>query len=361
MEKVVYFDHAASSGATPEILQKFQEYSLRYYANAEAVHLLAYESREVLKRAGEKISESLFGVKDHPVIWGNSATELFRVATSLPDFAAAKASKLEHPALLANLQRFTRHELLAVDECGNVKLPSGMGKCDICCLHQVQSELGIIQDTANIFKVVSPRCRLIDAVQSAGRMPVDKNADIWIISGVKFGAPGGAAMLLAPGGKFTDKLLKHAENYRKNDYAIGRVSVPLMLTVADALTLAVSNMEENCRRVTQINDFIRQCCAEMGIMPTLPETVSVSPYILNLMLPYQESAVVIRALSRHGIFAASGSACSAESNTPSPALTALGFPPQKAYRALRLSFAPSNTLEDAEIFISGLKNVLKNY
>jgi len=71
--------------------------------------------------------------------------------------------------------------------------------------------------------------------------------------------------------------------------------------------------------------------------------------------------VVIRALSQRGIFAASGSACSAESNTPSPALTALGFPAKKAYRALRLSFGAGNTLEDAEIFISGLKNVLKNY
>ena len=361
MEKTVYFDHAASSVVSPEILQKFQQYSLRYYANAEAVHLLAYQSREVLKRAGERISELLFGVKDHPVIWGNSATELFRMAASLPDLAVSKASKLEHPALLANLQCFTRYEVMPVDESGNIKVPSSTGKCDICCLHQVQSELGIIQDTAEIFEAVVPKCRLIDAVQSAGKIPVDKNADIWIISGVKFGAPGGAAMLLAPGGVFTDKLLKHAENYRRNDYAVGRVSVPLMLTLADALGQAVTDMAENHRRVTQINDFIRQNCAEMGIMPSLPESVSVSPYILNLMLPHQESAVVIRALSQHGIFAASGSACSAESNTPSSALTALGFPPKKAYRALRLSFASSNTLEDAEIFISGLKNVLKNY
>lgn len=359
MEKIVYFDHAASTVVMPEILQKFQEYSLRYYANAEAVHLLAYEAREALKRAGESISRSLFGDKDHPVIWGNSATELFRVLASCREFGEAAASALEHPALLANLSNFTRLWTMPVDRGG--KILAAAQTPDICCLHQVQSELGIIQDTAAIFDTVAPRCRMVDAVQSAGKFKLDKNADIWVISGVKFGSPGGAAMVLAPDGVFTDKLLAHAENLRRKDYAVGRISVPLMLTAASALEKAVENMAENGSRIAEINNFIRQQCAGMGIVPTLPETAAVSPYILNLLLPHQESAVVIRALSQRGIFAASGSACSAESNTPSPALTALGFPAKKAYRALRLSFGAENTLEDAEIFISGLKNVLKNY
>ena len=120
MEKIVYFDHAASTVVMPEILQKFQEYSLRYYANAEAVHLLAYEAREALKRAGESISRSLFGDKDHPVIWGNSATELFRVLASCREFGEAAASALEHPALLANLSNFTRLWTMPVDRGGKI-------------------------------------------------------------------------------------------------------------------------------------------------------------------------------------------------------------------------------------------------
>ncbi len=361
MEKTVYFDHAAASVTAPEILQIFQTQSMRYFANAEAVHGLAYQAREALKRAGERISQLLFGSRDYPVVWGNSATELFRVLASFRKFEFSAASVLEHPALLTNLKKFTSAQLLAVDNCGTVSGGSGMSICDVFCMHHVQSELGIIQETARIFQSAECRCRMIDAVQSAGKIPLDKAADVWVISGVKFGSPGGAAMLLAPDGPFTDELLAHAEACRKSDYAVSRVSVPLMLTMAAALERSVVNMAENYRRVTEINSFIRQNCVQLDILPTLPDQVNVSPYILNLLLPHQESAVVIRALSKHGIYAASGSACSAESSTPSPALRALGVPAKKAYRALRLSFCGENSMEDAGIFISGLKKVLKNY
>ena len=86
----------------------------------------------------------------------------------------------------------------------------------------MQSELGIIQDTGKLFPAGSAEALLTDAVQAAGKIPLDKNSDILIISGVKFGSPGGAAMLLAPDGKFTGKLLEHAEKMRKKEETIKR-------------------------------------------------------------------------------------------------------------------------------------------
>ena len=86
-----------------------------------------------------------------------------------------------------------------------------------------------------------------------------------------------------------------------------------------------------------------------------------SPYILNLLLPEQQSAIVVRALSERGIFIASGSACSAESDTPSAAMLAIGRNRREAYRSLRLSFRGDETPEDADFFLFELENVLKNY
>jgi cysteine desulfurase len=264
---------------------------------------------------------------------------------------------LEHPALTANFRKYTDFTPLAVDFCGRI-IPGETEKTfDLAAQYQVQSELGIIGSCGTL----SAGFRLIDAVQAAGKLPIERNADGWIISGVKFGSPSGAAMILAPNGKFTEKLLRHAEKCRREDYGIGRVSVPEMLTMAYALEKAVCGMDENFKKVSAINEFIRREVAGLGIFPTLPETVKTSPYILNLLLPEQESAVVVRALSEKGVFVASGSACSAESNRPSAALTALGMPAVKAYRALRLSFGADNSQEDAEIFISELKTMLKNY
>ncbi len=361
MKKSVYFDYAASSVPDEEALRIFMRESMVHYANAEAVHALSYQARKVLKRAAFQVSKSLFGRDDFPVIWGNSATELFRVLASTPEFRKSCASALEHPALLANLENFSLLQKLPVGRDTRVKGDFSGISVDLACCHQIQSELGSIQDTAGFFSEIKGGCRMIDAVQAAGKMPLEKMADVWIISGVKFGSPGGAAMVLAPDGRFTEKILKHAEVCRKSDYAVCRVNIPMMLAMSAALEKAVSGMEENFRKISLINEIIRRGTADMGLIRTLPENVKNSPYILNLLLPAQESAVVVRALSERNVYVASGSACSAESDLPSTALTALGFPAKKAYRALRLSFGVENCEEDAEIFLAELKTVLKNY
>ena len=361
MKKSVYFDNAAAAAADQEILQLYLQLSTEYFANAEAIHTLAYRARQALQSAAKRLSSALFGSSDHPVIWGNSATELFRVAASFDGFESSCASVLEHPSLLANLRNFTRLNTLNVTPAAQIDNIQLSECVDLASLYQVQSELGAIQQTSANFDKIAPRCRMIDAVQAAGKIPMDKNADIWIISGVKFGAPGGAAMVLAPDGAFTDKLLAHAEKCRRENYAVSRISVPMMLAMTAALEKAVGNMTENFRMISELNHFIRCECLNFGIVPTLPETVAVSPYILNLLLPTQESAVVIRALGERGVYAAAGSACSAESRQPSAALSALGLPPKKAFRALRLSFGTANRMEDAEIFLAELKTVLKNY
>ncbi|MBO5667752.1 MAG: aminotransferase class V-fold PLP-dependent enzyme [Lentisphaeria bacterium] len=362
MKKIVYFDHAAASVPSPETLQDFASLAGHFYANAEAVHQLAYRSREALKTAEKRVSAALFNRGDHPVIWGESATELFRVLASFPEFDTGCASALEHPALLENLKNFTAADIAAVAPDGTFcSGPHSSRSYDLVCCHQVQSELGLLADTEKFFAGVSPRCRMVDAVQAAGKMPLVRNADVWVISGVKFGSPGGAAMILAADGRLTDKLLAHARNCRQQSYAVSRVNVPMILTMTGALEKAVAMMAENRDKVLQLNSEIRSGVRELGIVPTLPESVPVSPYILNLLLPEQESAVVVRALGEMGIFTASGSACSAETGRPSPALTALGFRAEKAYRALRLSFGPGNSPEDAGIFLDGLKTVLKNY
>ena len=361
MKRSVYFDYAASAIPDREVLELFMRESMAHYANAEAVHALSYRARRALKSAGERVSAALFNKNDFPVIWGNSATELFRVLASCPDFRTSCASNLEHPALSANLKNFSSLQTFPVDRAGKPAVTAPENPADLGCCFQVQSELGVIGDCAGFFSASNCRCRMIDAVQAAGKMPLDKSGEVWVISGVKFGSPGGAAMLLAPDGRFTEKILKHAEVCRKSDYAVCRVSIPMMLSLSAALEKAVAGMKENFQKISAINRFLRHGCLELGMEATLPDGVQTSPYILNMLFPAQESAVVIRALSERGVYAASGSACSAESDRPSAALTALGFPAKKAYRALRLSFGAGNCMEDAEIFLSELKTVLKNY
>ena len=63
-----------------------------------------------------------------------------------------------------------------------------------------------------------------------------------------------------------------------------------------------------------------------------------------------------RCCSRH-----SGSACSAESNLPSPALTAMKYNKKDAFSALRISFWRNNSSNDIQRFADALKAVISDY
>jgi len=359
-EAQVYLDCAAAMPPDAGVLTYYSAMLKEFYVNQEAIHLLAYRGRQALADAGRRVSKVLTGDENHPVIWGGSATELFRLLADAPFFRSAVSSVLEHPAVAANLGRLPEFTQWHADKNGAI-VPQKLAKIpDLALFHQVQSELGVIQNLDALFELLPGACRAVDAVQAAGKLEIYPGADIWIISGAKFGAPGGAAALLKAGGRFTDLLLEHARKYRHDQYAAGRIPVPQALALAAALETCESRRQSELLRLAQLHRLIVERCAALGIVPTV-EPEEFSPYILNLMLPQQQSAIVVRALSERGVFAASGSACSAESDTPSAALLAIGKSKNAAYRSLRLSFGAATTAEDVEIFLFELENVLKNY
>ncbi len=361
-EKSVYLDCAAAMPPDPEVLNFYLRALQNNYANQEAIHHLAYQGRKALNTAGEKLSASLTGRGDFQVIFAATATDIFRIISSFPEFTGAVSSKLEHPALLANLRNNCKKvDLLEVDKNAVIIPHQQTDFLPLTAIHHVQSELGVIQNPDTVFKTVRSGCKMLDAVQSAGKLPLYTQADITVVSGVKFGSPCGAAALLHPGSAFTEKLLKHAEIYRHNDYSCGRIPVAAAMTLAFAAEKQMSACREDLQKITLLNNICRKGCADLGILPTIPENISVSPYILHLMLPFQEAAVIVRTLSASGVYIASGSACSAESDTPSPALKAIGLSKKAAYRALRISFGRQNCEEDVIFFLSELKKALKNY
>ena len=86
-----------------------------------------------------------------------------------------------------------------------------------------------------------------------------------------------------------------------------------------------------------------------------------SPYILHLIFPHHQGAVLVRILESEGISAAAGSACMAETPSPSETLIAMGYGRTLAFGAFRLSFWDDTAEADAEVFKNVFNQALKNY
>ena len=81
-----------------------------------------------------------------------------------------------------------------------------------------------------------------------------------------------------------------------------------------------------------------------------------APHICAVTLPGYKSEVVVRVLGDRGVCVSSGSAC--HRGRPSHVFAAMGLPKPWLDGALRLSFSPESTREEADNLVEALKGAV---
>ena len=131
--------------------------------------------------------------------------------------------------------------------------------------------------------------------------------------------------------------------------------------MANHLSELLLEIDENAVYAAELKDTLRTCLEEEGVKYRLTVKASrSSPYILHMTLPPYQGAILTRALHEYRISVAPGSACESEGGG-SPALRAMGYPPNETYCALRVSTWADNTVEEMRIFSKALAECLRKY
>lgn len=359
---MLYCDQAAAMQPDPEILDCYHKMCRDCSVNIEAGHQAAFELRKKLEEAGEELSVNLTGSAGYTPVWCNTGTGAFLLLEHAGFLQGKQAvtTHLEHPALESMLRRSGgKVDFLRNDSCGRV-IPEKK-EADFAAVHAVQSELGTRQDLKSIFEALPERCcRFCDGIQGAGKFELDCGADLIAVSGVKFGSPAGAALLVRktfPGAK---KLLERFHAARHPEYTAERFSPAAALTLAFAAKFRAQRRAESLRKMALLNHKLRVALEGNGICFTVPEA-DASAYILHATLPGKQGMVIVRMLSEMSIMAGSGSACASESQEGSPALAAIGLKKQACFSGLRLSFGMDFSSWQADFLIEKVKEALKNY
>ncbi|MCP3966823.1 MAG: aminotransferase class V-fold PLP-dependent enzyme [Lentisphaerae bacterium] len=374
----IYFDNAAAAVPDAKILGRNYEYASRWYANQEAAHDLAYQLRQTMEDAKERIAKALTGNLEE-VFWGSCGTDLFRLLSGFDYFDNGNivTTGLEHPALRAAL-RGTGAELrllrLKNDHIDLDNLAKSIDKdTKMLAIHHVQSETGMTQDLAAVSKIlkeVAPNAIfLADTIQAAGKIEIPWNEarlDVISTSGHKLGSPGGAALVMRKANPVTVKLNSYLESCRKERYLIGRAEPSTAITLSRCVEKRCREMQKSFDKVFVINQFLRDKLSEKPLpngekVKLTTSNENSSPYILHFIAKGYQSGVLVRMLSEKGVYFSAGSACQAETNRPSEALTALGYNRNDAFSGIRLSFSPESTLQEAKRFIEIFLKALKDY
>jgi cysteine desulfurase len=224
------------------------------------------------------------------------------------------------------------------------------------------NEVGTIQPIAEIAARVRERGVPFhtDAVQAGGHLPLDVEAlqvDLLSLSAHKFYGPKGVGLLYVRRG--VRLLPVQTGGGQERGRRSGTENVPYIVGMATALELAQAERDAEARRLNLLRDRLIQ-----GLMARIPDLILTGhptqrlPGHVSLIVPGAEAEALLIALDMAGIAASSGSACATGSPTPSHVLTAMGYTPQEAMSALRLTLGRANSEADVDYVIEKLAEIV---
>jgi cysteine desulfurase len=221
------------------------------------------------------------------------------------------------------------------------------------------NETGVLQAVAEIGKIAAEAgiCFHTDAVQAAGKLPIDVNkigCDLLTISGHKFHGPQGVGALYVRKGIQLEPML-YGGNHERSRRA-GTENVSGIVGLGKAAELASAGFERGNDRgdgradqkMAAARDRLERELLKIEATGLNGEGAPRVPNTTNIFFDGIEGEALVIALDLKGLAVSTGAACSSGAIEPSHVLTAMGLRPDRAKASIRFSLGKQNTAEDVD-------------
>ncbi|MCL6708384.1 cysteine desulfurase [Pseudomonas sp. R2.Fl] len=363
----IYLDWNATAPLLPAARQAFVD-ALALEGNPNSVHAEGRTARAAIETARRQVA-TLVGAAPANVVFTSGATEAANMVLT-PDFAMGRSplrmgrlyvSAIEHPAVRLG-GRFAPDDVteIPVTREGLVDLaaletllaghPAEAG-LPLVAIMAANNETGVIQPVKEAAALVHAKGGLlvVDAVQAAGRMPLDVDAldaDFLILSAHKIGGPKGAGALVSRGETLMPKPLVRGGGQEKGHRG-GTENVAAIVAFGAAAAFMANGLAERNAAIGALRDRLERRMRE--IASDVAIYGAAAPRLVNTTffgLPGLKAETGQIAFDLEGVALSAGSACSSGKVGQSHVLTAMGFDPKVG--ALRISLGISTTEEEID-------------
>ncbi|MBM4456387.1 MAG: cysteine desulfurase [Chloroflexi bacterium] len=375
---MIYLDHSATTAVDPRVVAAMQPYWTEQYGNPSSIYGLGRRAAAALEDARSRIARVL-NCQPAEVIFTSCGTESDNLALRGIGLAQAACGRrriittpVEHHAVLHTAAELAEHHgcqvtHVAVDRHGLVD-PAAVSEAirpDTALISVIyaNNEVGAVAPIAEIAEIARQQGIPFhtDAVQAGAYLSLDVQrlgVDLLALSAHKFYGPKGVGVLYVRRG--TRLFPAQTGGSQERNRRAGTENVAYAVGMAVALELAQADRATEAVRLAALRDRLIR-----GVRANIPEATLTGhptrrlPGHVSLIIHGAEAQGILIALDLAGVAASSGSACASGSPTPSHVLTAMGFSPQEAMGALRLTLGRENTEADVEYVIEKLPAIVK--
>jgi cysteine desulfurase len=377
----IYLDHSATTPTRPEAIATIRKIMMAEWGNPSSIHQWGERASIAIEQARFQVA-ALINANPDGIAFTSGGTEannqaIMGVANLYPTPQHLVISSVEHSSISAPVRfletRGWQVTRLPVDRQGRID-PQDLAAAirpntALVSIIYGQSEVGTLQPIAELAAICHQYSVYFhtDAVQAAGRIPIDVQAlgiDLLSLSSHKlYGPQGVGALYIRPGLELVPLL---AGGGQEMGWRSGTQAVPQIAGFGIAAELASEEMEVETARLVQLRDRFFALFADCPILiPTgslgdrLPHHLS---FCLNIPPCRDREAItgktIVRQLNLAGIGISSGAACSSGKLTPSPILLAMGYTTTDAVGGIRITLGKATTAADIEWVAMVLKQIL---
>ncbi|MCL5951539.1 MAG: cysteine desulfurase [Chloroflexi bacterium] len=375
-ERTVYLDHSATTPVDQRVVDAMLPYFTEAFGNASSLHRFGQAALAGLDTSRRTVAEILHA-QPNEIVFTGCGSESDNLALRGVAFALRDrgnhiiTTPIEHHAILNTVAQLEskfgfavtrvpvdRHGVVNPDEIARAITPQTI----LISVMYANNEVGTIEPLAEIAQIANKRGILFhtDAVQAGGYLDLDVNrlgVDLMSLGAHKFHGPKGIGALYVRSGVPLVPMLTGGG--QEKGRRAGTENVPYIVGFAAALKIAQENRDETNTRLSALRDKLVEGLLERIVGAELTGAPKERlPGHASFVIPGVIGDEMVLGLDIAGVAASTGSACTAGSVEPSHVLAAMGYAPDQARGALRLTLGRENTVEDVDYSLGVVADVV---
>ncbi|WP_066936130.1 cysteine desulfurase family protein [Microtetraspora fusca] len=368
---MVYLDAASTEPLHPAARDALLSALDAGWADPARLYGAARRAQMLLEQARADVAEVL-GARPDEVVFTSSGTQAVHLGVlgtlngrrRVGDRLVTGA--VEHSSVLHAAEEHERGggtvDVVGVSRTGRVdaevfaRAVSAPGTA-LACLQTANHEVGTLQPVEE----AAAACQeagvplLVDAAQSAGRLPLPRGWSVLTASAHKWGGPAGVGVLAVRKG--TRWRSPYPQDERERRRVPGFENVPAIVAAAAALRATAEEAATENARLSALVDRVRTEVPRLvPDVEVVGDPVLRLPHIVTFSCLYVEGEALLTELDRAGFAVSSGSSCTASTLRPSHVLEAMGV---LTHGNVRVSLPRSVSEGDVDRFLAALPDIVR--
>lgn len=365
---MIYFDNAATTVVCREAASAAYKAMTETYGNPSSLHSAGMEAEKIMETARAQIAKKLNADKNC-IYFTSGGTESDNIAV----FGGAIrgggrktviCSAAEHPAVSAPMRELEKNgfnaKIIRLLPSGIIDLKHLEELLDddvaLVSIMHINNETGCVMPMAEAVRLIrkkAPHAIIHSDMVQAFTKTAPADVDLISISSHKIHGPKGCgALYIKKGISIAPRVFGGGQEKKLRP---GTQNLPGIAGFGAAA--AIIDGESEYVHAKKLKKIFTDAVSELKDVKINGENTI--PHIVNVSFKGTRSEVMLHMLEAEGIMVSSGSACSSNSPSPSPVLTAMGLAPEYVDSALRFSFSRYNTEKEVEICVSAIKKHLE--